>query len=454
MSAEDDFADLKFKIECSEMVLTRTGANGLVVRGPGEVWQNDEGILQFKMFALPEGYRGVLEYSFRQRTVGRLLPDEDFFTLEAQDFAQRRWISPRVLPGCRGGHAQGMVCGRLQELVRTEIQPFGREHCYIRLLIKGKLVFPCNQGTENIIRIGGVDRQMSNTLNVAFIEDGDYHFEIAHEGEHSVISLQLPADQATSSTPSRIHESLQFVLGRQLAIMVVETNAGNQSNIRLVSALDRDRGQLPPPLLFHQLDQGGFVWRMFMCYFRHVHALNQIGWHPISRHIGSAIESSAASIDAAVLALAVAVEGLVGECFPNLVPANPEFLSNLDNALAALQNVALSESTRNRINGSLNAMRRPRNSDVLHAFIAARNLTPCLYESWSRLRNAAAHGGGTGGREIIETLELRDEVLFLFYSIVFAAINYSGQRTDYSVMGCPQAVWPILQQNAQPNATI
>jgi hypothetical protein len=294
---------------------------------------------------------------------------------------------------------------------------------------------------------------MSSTLNVAFIEDGDYHFEIAHEDEHTVISLQLPSELSSSSTPSRIHEALQFVLARQLAIMVVETSSGNQRNIRLNSASDRGRGQLPPPLLFHQLDQGGFVWQLFTRYFHHVHAGNQSGWHPVSRYIGSAIESSAASIDAAVLALAVAVEGLIGESFPNLVPPNPDFLNELTSALAALQNVELNDSTRNRINGSLNAMRRPRNSDLLRAFIAAQNLPAGLYDSWSRLRNAAAHGGGTAGREIVETLELRDEVLFLFYSIVFAAINYSGRRTDYSVTGCPTATWPIPLQTPQSSAT-
>jgi hypothetical protein len=51
-----------------------------------------------------------------------------------------------------------------------------------------------------------------------------------------------------------MHEALQFVLGRQLALMVVETITGDQRQTRLISP-DRGHGKMSPPLQFEKLDQ-------------------------------------------------------------------------------------------------------------------------------------------------------------------------------------------------------
>jgi hypothetical protein len=442
MSAKEDFAEGKFKIECSQMVLTRAGGDPVVVRGPGEIWQDQEGTLQYKMFADQAGYHALQAYKSQPRVVGQLIPDEDYFTLEAQEYSLPRWTADRVLPSCRGGLVDGFAYGYLHELVHTEPYPRDAESDFVRLRFRGKLEFPCNQGTETVIRVGGREHHTSSTLNAAFIEDGELRFDVLHEHEHTAVSLQLTAGELTPATPDRIRESLQFILGQQLALMVVEIGAEGQHLTRLTSP-SRGEGKMLPPLQFHVVDEGGHVWRMFTNYFRHVYANAEPGWHPIYRHIGSAIESTAASLQARVLALAVAVEGLAGDCFPGLAPVSPDFLRELDAVQTAVQSVALIEQSRSRISGSLNAMRSPRNSDVLRAFIANNRLPNGLYDSWSRLRHPSAHGRGAGGRDIETTLRLQSEVLSLLYSLVFAAINYTGPRTDYSLAGWPTRSWPI-----------
>jgi len=441
MSAKHNFADLKFRIECSQIVLTHAGRAGLVVRGPGEIWQDEGGTLQFKIFTNPTGYRGLQEYARRPHVVGQLIPEDEFFDLEAHEYDMRRWTARRIIPFYRGGVQEGLAYGSLPELILTEATPANRKHDFVLLRFRGKLEFPCNQQAQAEIRFDGQLRTASS-LNAASIEDGDYRFQVLHEGEHTLVSLQLPAGQLTSATPYRIHEALQFVLGQQLALMVIETSADGQRVTRLTSP-SRGCGKMSPPLQFQCLDEAGHVWRMFTNYFRHVHQNSEPGWHPVSRHVGSAIESTAASFEAMVLALAVAVEGLAGECFPSLAPVDPAFLGELDSVQKALRGIELTEATRKRIDGSLNAMQRPRNSDVLRAFLNAHRLPVGLYDSWSRLRHTSAHGGGAGNRDVETNLRLKNEVLSLLYSLVFAAINYSGPRRDYSQPGWPTQPWPI-----------
>ena len=457
MSAKQEFSDQKFRIECSQMVLTQASANPLILGGPGEIWQDEEGVLQFKIFINRDDCRSLQAYMARPGVIGELIPDGDYFRLEAQEYSLPIWTAENVLPASRSGPVGGFAHGYLHELVHTETHPPNSGLAFVTLRFRGKLGFPCNQGTETVIRVGGQDRHTSSSLNAAFIDDREYMLEVLHEREHTVVTLQLPEDLLTGSTPTRIHEAIQFILGRQLALMVVETSVGTQSVTRLTSP-SRGLGRMSPPLEFQRWDDGGHVWRMFTNYFRHVHPNAAAGWHPISRHVGSAIESTAASLEARVLALAVAVEALAGDCFPGLAPISPGLLTELDAVQAALpvirmadadgeeiDGLALSERTLGRLNGSLNSMRDPRNSDVLRAFIRNHHLPNGLYNSWSRLRNVAAHGGGAGGRDIETMLRRKSEVLSLLYSLVFAAINYTGPRTDYNVPGWPTRAWPVPQ---------
>lgn len=442
MSAAQDFANLRLKLECSEIALTKEAEPSVCVLGPGEIWQTQEGVLQYKIFAKSDAFLSLSQYVARSRKAGQLIPDEDYFSLRAQTHSGPSWTAQRILPGFRGGIVDGFACGHLHELTGIEHAPLSPETAYVTLRFHGKLEFPCNQGTETVIRVGGRERQTSMTLNAAFVDDEDLAFEVYHEGEHTIVQLRLPSQQLTAATPERIREALQFALGKQLSLLVVETCAAEQRVTRLVSRT-QGNGQMLPPLRFHKVNVDGNVWRIFISYFRHVHLNTEVGRHPISLHVGSAIESTAASLEVEVLALAVAVEGLAGDCFPHLAPVEDEFLAQLDNVATAVKGVALTERTRHRIFGAINSMRSPRNADILRSFIAHNHLPAGLFKSWSRLRHNSAHGGGTRGHDIETILRRKYDVLSLLYSLVFASINYVGRRTDYSLPNWPMRPWPV-----------
>lgn len=441
MNAPEDFAEGRFKIECSRMALTKPDEKDIVIQGPGEVWQDEEGVLQYKIFVDDAGYITLHNYLGRPRTPGRIIPEEDYFSLETEDFGGQIWTSDHVLPSCRGGAIGGFAYGHLYDLRRTRSGPDNAEFVFIICLYRGKLDFPCNKVTETVIRVGGQDRHTSRSLNAAFIEQGEYKFRILQEKEHTFASLHLPLSRYNAATPSRVTEALQFVLGKQVTLMVVETHVKEAYETRLISRSRGDGSLLPPLNLIR--GEGSDVWRMFMNYFYYVQPDPGLGWHPISRHVASTIESTAASLETQILALSVAVEGLAAESFEALAPVSADFLTELASAEAAINNAELTDQSRRRIHGSLSAMRNPRNSDILRTFITTSNLPIDLYDSWSRLRHASAHGSGGGGRDFETILQLRGNVLSLFYSLVFATIGYSGPRSDYSLPGWPVRAWPV-----------
>lgn len=438
MSDAEDFADGKFRIECQYIILTLAGSSA---RGPGEIWQDTDGHLQFKMHPDQAGFLVVSDFLNKPGIERRPLGREDFFNLEACTLYGETWRADWVSPGTRGGSNVGVAYGAIRELTHKDTLPCIPDRDCVQSRIKGKIEFPFNERTRTEVYVGDDHHLSSHTMNAATTEDGNRVFKIRHHNGHTSMSVTAPSGELNAMSAMRLHEAMQFVLAQQLIIMTVETVTGNQETTVLKSP-DKGAGAMMPPLLFHPTPGEPNVWRMFTAYFQYVYAWQEPGRHPISRHIGSVIEAGSASLGTGILALTVAVEGLVDVCFKGQVAIAENFLKDLDTAQTALSGADLNETTLKRLVGALDSMRRPRNTDTLRAFIEKYGLPMPFFESWNKLRNDAAHGRGTGEREVRDTIRLRNDVWTLLYSLVLAAIGYTGPRTDYSMSGYPTTQWP------------
>ncbi|MBB5033124.1 hypothetical protein [Prosthecobacter vanneervenii] len=445
MKTPAEFADRNFKIECSQITLRQGGQGSLVIGGPGELWQDDDGHIQFKIFVSEEHYEALNTHrNGTKRVLGQLVKEEDCFTLVAQTFSGPVWTSESVFPNRRGGLASGIAYGTIHELLYECSVPVESKAVSATIRLPDKISFPCNQGTETVTKRGDKEAGNSWNLNSAEYIHEKFMFRIHPEGDHTVAQISMKEGPDALVMARRLHESLQFVLGLELDLLVIETIGDGKMTTMLRSASNsKIKGSIPPPLRFQKIDPQSQFWMMFASYFCAVITATSSEPHPISQHLGSVIESTVASLGAEVLALTVAVEGLAGLTTSAQVSNTVAISEELNAVKKALVGVSLSDSTRARVIGALDAMTKIRNSDLLRIFLAEQQLPPALYKSWSRLRNAAAHGGGLGGREIEDVIRLRDEVRMLLYSLVLHLIGYSGLRTDYSQQGWPDCHWPI-----------
>ena len=438
------FADLKFKVESSSMELVNAGDPTFIIRGPGEIWQDETGALQFKIFAEREPYHRLRNYMGRPGIIGQPIPDREFFNLRAVTYGMPTWTAERIMPAPRGGFTDGMAHGYINELIHHADADPGGEFDQVVVRFKGILEFPANRFTETERRIGEQVRGTSMSRDAAHFQADRFRFEITRESEHTQVLLLLPVGEYNQTTPNRIREALQFVLGRELTLLTIESLSSTGRYTRLISPFfGRGTGEVAPPLQLTHTDPSDDFWRMFGNYFQFIHRDHTSPMHPVSCQIHSSIESAAASLDAEVLGLAVAVEGLIGGCFSGLATVSEQFLRDLDDADRFLSTAPIAGQVRDRIRGFIPSMRRPRSADALRAFISSQQLHPGLYRSWSRLRNASAHGAGIGSNDYANILRIKNETLALFYAIVLAAINYAGPRTDYSLPGHPRGQWPI-----------
>jgi len=433
------FMQSKFLLESNKIALSKYGGIPLEVCGPGEIRQDEEGVLQYKFFVGEDQYGALVKHDFREHIAGRLIPSEDHFELRVSDGVQLEWVSSQVLMETRGIFSKGVVFGNLQEIVKkTDRLGSSNMDCVI-IQLCGKIKFPSNCSTEIKKQIAGHEAGSSWSLNVAQHQFNGFKFEMRHEDEHTVVSLSLPKGQLKPTTPMRIQEALQFVLGQRLQVMIIDTYANKTHTTRLISPRNNSE-KIEPPLHFSNVHEAKNVWNMFANYFGYIHSYEKMRWHPVSCHIGSVLEASSASMEIQVLTLSVAVEGVLKECFTDICPISKELVSNVNKLLDLLKNEGFSESFKQRANGSLNAMKNPRGSDRVKKFVEKYNMPKELFDSWRMLRNSSAHGSLNS--EIEKLIIQQQKTLSLFYAIIFSAIGYEGNRTNYAIEGWPKTIWP------------
>jgi hypothetical protein len=100
-------------------------------------------------------------------------------------------------------------------------------------------------------------------------------------------------------------------------------------------------------------------------------------------------------------------------------------------------NSGYGQEFKDRILGSLNAMKNPRPKDYLRFYIEKNFIEKDLYKAYEEIRNAAAHGKKADIEKIQDYLIKLSKVFVLVYKLVFLRIGYTGKYIDYGEFGYP-----------------
>jgi len=258
-----------------------------------------------------------------------------------------------------------------------------------------------------------------------------------------MISATFPIGRVSELVWRNIVETLQFILASRVNVSSVDWTSGDTEKLTLRSTKrDGLKSKLYPPLRFNLPPENAAAWDLFEKYFSFVLQNGEIGkWHEISCYAVSVIDGAAVTLDAECLALSVAVEAVARVCFPSLGSPSETFAAEIKAVASAVQDMpALSEETRLRLKGTIDSMAQPRAGDRLRAILEQNKEDMLLRSSWTKLRNSTAHGGPTASISTEDRLRLRDQTLYLFYSVILTRIGYKGPRNDYSAAGHPLKV--------------
>jgi len=431
-----------FTIDCKEMRLSPISAiseNDQHV-GPGSITQTSDGHFWVKMYCRGNITPARVFKSYQNAELGKLLEDEHYYGLEADDLDGNQWTTDPVLPQFLpsmdfNGYVVEAHCRRLSTQNALSFEPAANS---IVIVYRGDIPIPCNTPTRTETRVGERLYAKSINLNVASFEAAGFEFEIFKEPYCLRLYVMAASKPIHLGTVARISEALQLILGRTLSWSVVEiTQRKTQTTHVRAAKRNEKRSRVGPPIASGIVDGERNVWMLFTKYFQYVLEYEDVSWHPLFRLINSVFKSGEASIEAEGLTLSVSIEGLLKQFFLKKALPNEDFEQKRSEALRIICNSAMDKDFKNRVNGFIGSMKAIQPKDRLYALRASGVIENKLVNSWSELRNPSAHGELVEEKDLQMYLDRCASALVLFYHLIFLTIGYTGNYTDYSSHGYP-----------------
>lgn len=436
----DSILNNDFVLDCSRIVLTQIlpnehGSEKIAFSGPGTISQDGNGQFLVKIFCSGKAPKSEF-IKINRITPGKIIHDSEFYALSATDIEGTLWQADRILPHINGrfDYEDYLVQGHFGKLscVSRISPPIKKNQLLMSLM--GEIEIPCNTVTESKTYVGKEKRSNYLSRNVAILESCGLEFEITKEEKWLTISVTSDRE-IKNCLITRITEALQFVLGYYFTESVIEITQGTvqETYIKTHYKSDEEIRTLPPVKVFIA-DNG--TWDLFKKYLNHFIKYEEERWHPTYGIIHSVIQSSLASVEAQALTVAVAVEGLLKREFSDIVFPDKETKDQIGIARKLIVDSEI-DRIKDRLIGALNGMSNVSAMEQLYELKNRGLIEEKLIKRWKKLRNTFVHGHELDYQDIQKYLDLHKSVLVLFYQLIFLAVGYTGNFTDYSEYGFP-----------------
>src|SRR5579872_1046183 len=388
----DAFRRGAIDLDCKNMVLSRHKEGGERLEGPGYIRQDPDGSLLFKLYVTRSENAHPLRHFESQLTAvaGKLHPDELSYDLTAVGHGGTQWTADRILPQVNWDMRDNSVLagGKVQSIVAKLERP--QPHRYLRLHFFEEYDVPLRLMSETEIH---GSRYM--VLDRAEFEACGSKFEVRkREGSGDTV-IELTSDTAfPTAFHLRVQEALQYITGKTAIWRARVESEGDKLVLELASPWRKSsRTQFGPPIAPATIDFRNQGWELFACYLTYVADKTEgTYWNPVAYHLYNACEASANSVDAAAVAVSVAVEAVAGLIeMPGdkaktvrvalLQKRMLEFLT----AQADLSDVAL------RMEKLISTLGSKRPQDTLHALAETGHVEKRYVGAWTYLRNRHVH---------------------------------------------------------------
>jgi len=439
----DDFRNGTLELRCVSMKLEQQGTDRPeIYSGPGYIRQNNLEGFHFVLFAQEiVSESSSIEKLMRSMSIpsGQIIPESELFALTAKDDKGRVWETKDILISVNSHNGTVTVCTGVIEEITTRLSPRGKNSREGMLMcIFDEFKLPYNTKTITRIR-AGKKRSFSGTLNaLSFTALGNSFFMQNQEKTLLVQASSTPDTQLPPYFETRILETLQFLLAQPLDWSFLVKHKKEEVTCSLRSRKRKNpKSRIHSPVEINFAEEKAFC-KLFRKYLQHIIKFEGPNLHPLSAQMRAICYASASFINTEALILSVAVESIVKDMEETDSKLSDEDKKWIGKAREYFNTWNGHHEISNRITGLFGMINNNSVSGRLDMLAKAKAITAQQKSSWSRLRNAAAHGDSLSSVPLQELLLLCNEVLVLFYHIVFYQIRYSGEYLNYAKLGWPK----------------
>ena len=452
-----------WRIDCPRIELSRsTESSPSTLTGSGELFQDKRGRIALKAYFCSDENLSSLVWDYWKIPAGKIIPEDQYWNLEATDLKGRLWTSRRFRVDFNTGQwvfntgQQGAVArATLFEIVYVEELPRSFRSS-INLSVFDRVSIPCNASSKVSKSTAGRKTLISSSRDAWKFRILGIDFILRREENETLYIHCSSSKPLPLRLRERLLEALHLVLGRPLDWTICSQVEGNRVKTTLRSQPNRPaRARHQPPLPSHAI-----TWppqeRRVTCrfhrslierYLRHTIESPEER-HPLWSQLSAVWEGSAGEfIDSQALTLCVVIEATLALEYPDLGRPSKRIREEIKKLRKLLEKYQDPLGIRPRIDSLLSMLKQTGASDRLRALIERKAITEEQAKAWRYLRNASTHAyqSRTDPDRRREAL-LKCEVLF--YHLVFAAIGYKGPYIDFTETGWPLTFYPPSESSS------
>jgi hypothetical protein len=415
--------------------------SGQIFSGPGVIRQRPNGQLEFTLYAMePTSLDGVTQDISGANDIqaGQIIPERLLFRLSAIDADGREWTSNHISPRERHSEEGTLCTGILQEMGITANPPVTVKHDQLHIEIHEDIKIPANTPTTIRKTVGGREIR-SGSLSALEFRDGPYEYRFDRDGGILLIDVIANDQPIVDHFEMRLVEALQFVTARPVhwTIMVKMTSTKWETRIKSVHP-NRTRANLGPPIIAEYPSEAKWFVDIFSRYITYV-IRKQSGEkaHPISTQMRAICHASMGGIDAEALVLSIAIESILKYAPSAQYELSPDEKSWIKKARDYFSTCEGPKPLNDRATNWLSDLESQSAHGKLRKLVEIGVITPQQRKTWYEIRPKVAHGSALRCILPQESLDKTNEMLVMFYHLIFYIIGYTGKYTDH---GSPD--WP------------
>jgi len=428
----EKFTSNTFEIDCIDITLTqKIDKDPIVYIGPGTIRQNENGILELKLYSKINDLKKEISHQFKHHTPGKIIADENYFTLKAIDMSGVEWISDNIWVSANVSFpASGQVIKSELKEIETIEEGSRTKKNYLLAVVPGKYEIPCNEKED--LPNGGW--RLSRSVFTA----SNLKFDLNKHENYLIINANSPSDFLDEDTSFKLLEALSIILGLVVRPVVIKYTLQDRSVLKIKSVSDYyPNKNFPYP--FKHSTPGDI--KSFACFLeKYLVAIDRpfsdlFGyWHKVNRAWQAGIENAS-------LSLGVAIEGILKTYFAEHGLPDDEIAQQANKAKEVLGGLDLGARIRDRLLGSIGGLLNNSSPKGALYHLAQKGIiNKTMADKWVKLRNKSVHPDklNEDPQAFQNYIDLNYTCIALLYLLFFSIIEYDGNYIDYSVNGWPE----------------
>ena len=428
----EKFISNTFEIDCIDIRLTqKIEKEPIVYTGPGTICQDEHGILQLKLYSKINDIKKELSHQFKHHTPGKIIADDNYFTLKAIDMSGKEWIADNIWVSANISFPTSgqVIKSRLREIETIE-DGSTTEKNYLFIIVPGKHEIPCNEKED--LPNGGW------RLNRSVFQANNIDFEFRKLDNCLIMNANSAPDCLEEDTYVKILEALSIITGLIIRPVVVKNTQQDYAVLKIKSVTNSYSNK-KFPLLFKHSTPGDL--QSFSCFFgKYLAAIDApfsdlFGfWHKVNRAWQANIENSS-------LSLGVAIEGIIRTYFGELGLPDDEITQQADEAKQKLNDIDIGKRIKDRLLSSIGGLLKNTSpKGALYQMAQDGLISKEMADEWLKLRNKSVHPDklNEDPRAFQKYIDQIYTCIALFYRLFFIIIKYDGRYIDYSENGWPE----------------